>query len=352
MAFNISDSWLTRRLANLELSIEVKVFSWWFIFLACMLPFCMLMPDINTSSETVGQVSGYYGPGFVLAWLTAGFNNFEFTLVLRSLHRWFRGRKALLVNDVYDDLRIDAIFLGTVGYSLVAMIDLFLYVWKSPESETQLHTLYAPIDAQLAVTQLSLAVSVVAINFHGLFLQKLRSEEKDPGFDHEKFARFTTTSRIRITLWTLIFVCSEICLALFDFPLRSGIVWNLKYLGRLMVVCTVPEHVLSAYGCTNLFWRVVCSMIMGGFLGLWHSASTYKDEKLGVRFAFPRSSARLFDLDQAAVFAVSFCTIAAPLMKLLVHLIQRAFTSEAENRRTVMDKPGGHYRKVSIEPNC
>lgn len=323
-----------------ELVEEVVSFAW-LIVIALSVAFFLVMPDFSLSPTAFDNVSRYYGPGPVTAWLVLSLGNSEFKFLLKFVWRRLRRQKAISVDDF--DSKLDFTFVGTVAYPLVAFTDLIIQIATSFRSRSLAQSASMTLDAQLSVLHLSSAVSTVALGVHVFCLQDTFQDDNESDFDRKRHEKCRRKRKIRLALWSMVFVCSQICLSIINFSLRSRTIANLKYYSKHYAMGLLGLVVLSPDSATGRNWKSFAWIaFIVVFLQGVPMINLDVHEKVGVRLAFPRTSAKISDLDQAAALALALCTLGLSVAGSMTRGVGAHSTLDAEKHEALKSNQENH----------
>ncbi|KAK5085093.1 hypothetical protein LTR70_008681 [Exophiala xenobiotica] len=242
--------------------------------------FYLLFPGQEIDPGTFDALSGFYGPGSCCAWLLLILSNTEFKMCYTYFRRVFRGDLSIEDND-HHRTKVDAAIVGSVAYPFVAFVDFV----RRGETYHGYETTDAAIYAQVSIAQLAAAASKLAI---------------------------------AVLCFPPIYVSS------FRLSLGAQMLEAVKILDILCIVWVAGWTAFEAgeHKTPDLAQKAVALLGVGSFLlsavstaSLIASLSLGTNKMSSVRFAFPRSSAKLTDLDQAAALAIAVFTLVLSIIK-------------------------------------
>lgn len=287
----------------------------------------LLMPSFPLDPDDLATVSGFYGPGSTTAWLVLVFSNTEMSLSHRLLWSATKGlisrtpgnELAQTLGKDLARLGFDATMLGTMAFSIVAFVDLIVQTARNappdPSGSQNSPSSYATIQAQLAVMHLTSAICVLAALSHLCYwTATILVEESE--FDLVNLPEFTKMRRerkLRFWLWVALFVMAQLGMSLYCSLMESRRLADLQR----QVSWAVPGTAFVVWAMDEKGWvKRVGKIVVGFVLLAWRmSMRGMVGDKVPVGFAWPRSAARMSDLDQAAAVVVALATLVLPWVK-------------------------------------
>ena len=285
-------------------AVEYVAYTLSVIALASLLVW-LLMPNAEIGEDMLAEVSGYYGPGSVFAWLLLSINNIE----IRTLAAWlwrglpFRKEQAperVLYQTQGSKYNVDMTLFGSIAYPFVALGDI---ITRCSGNSARPACAQSRIEAPLAVVQMALTMSIYA-NMGDIMIS----------------SKVVNCNSGRTLVWRCTWIVAMIASTSADHTadwwLRlffQGWLTALGFFGVGSVRPDDPDFPPVSFKLCSHTLRIF--MYIFGFAAL-ASLTTDSQGKKPWRIAFPRSSARITDLDQAAALAIALFTLGIPFMRL------------------------------------
>lgn len=324
------------------------------LFILILTPIVSLTaPAFTISSESLENVSEYYGPGSVAAWILLALSNFEFLFYGRILLMYIIPGPSILTE--YFTMKIDSTIIGTAAYSMVAFGDLLLKVIRHASEPINRRRAVVSftntndpshvvddIQAQVSVMYLTSAISSAAFIPHFFYVatEHLAKTEVSP----KRLTHFTRRRRLRLSFWAVMFTVSQLVMSTQNLqPSGYGQFQdNICSLATLIIVGLLFYMDLENSGRLWSFLASAgCFFLV--FLKVFVKINLYKGVPFGL--AWPQSSARISDLDQAAAVAVALIAIGASFLR---WCLRRSGSDQAENMDEEQAEPSSSHVTASI----